>query len=347
MTGAGARAALPAAAVAVALALAAAGCGGTSGKVLERIDPATPPGSNLRLDVLVVRALSTCVVGNPCTSSDASQCYYVTDAAGARTTFDAGSVELVPPSDPRVASAPQSRCLTLTIDDTQAAAVNDLMTGLRTRVFQLTGGDINIEVHTHDIAAVDAAFMRYSVGPFLPPSALEAVGLADVTRDTDFAFAVTGYRDATSGLAPKLDPCSGTNWIDQGSFGGSTFTWLALADACARASVVMRAWVVQFYFGLRDVTGFGSTATGTFPPCGRGGADPTAWFPWVDDCTTDPDVATCGDASCPDYDSFDGHILSAHWTRGRAFNGNYCSDGRMDFDETGVDSGGLCDLLGR
>jgi hypothetical protein len=335
----------PAALLAVAVA-AAASCGDTSGKVLARIDPAMPPGSNVRLDVLVVRALSTCVIGNPCTSSDPSQCYYVTDSSGARTTYDPGSYELVAPSDARVASAAQSRCLTLTIDDTQAAAASDLMTGLRTRVFQLTGGDINIELHTHDIAAVDAPFVRFSPGPFLEPPAIEPVGLADVTRDTDFVFVLTGYRDAASGLAPKLDPCDGTNWIAQGSFGGSTFTWLTLNDACGNASGVMRAWLVQLYFGLRDVTGFGNTATGSFPACGQGGPDPTAWFPWVDDCTTDPDVASCGASSCPDYDAFDSHILSAHWTRGRAFNGNYCNDGRMDFDETGVDSGGKCDLLG-
>jgi hypothetical protein len=202
-------------------------------------------------------------------------------------------------------------------------------------------------VHTHDIASVDAAFMHYSSGPFLAPSALEAAGLADVTRDTDFVFALTGYRDPAAGLTPKLEPCAGTNWIDQGSFGGSTYTWLAMADGCARASTVMRMWLAQLYFGLRDVTGFGTTEVGNFPPCGRGNADPTTWFPWVDDCTDDPDVASCGAGSCPDYDAFDAHVLAAHWKRGRPFNGNYCSDGRMDFDETGVDTGGRCDRIGR
>jgi len=331
--------------LAAALAVAAS-CGGTSGKVLERIDPTTPPASNLRLDVLVVRALSTCVIGNPCSSSDSSQCYFVTDAGGVRTTFDPGSYELVSPDDPRVASAAQSRCLTLTIDDTQAAAVNDLMTGLRTRVFRLTGGDINIEVHRHDVAAVNAPFVRYSPGPFLEPPAVEPVGLPDVTRDTDFVFVVTGARDAASGLAPKLSPCAGTNWLAQGSFGGSTYTWLALTDSCGTADVVLQTWVTQLYFGLRDLTSSGEATNGPFPACGRGGPDPTAWFPWIDDCTTDPDAASCGASRCPDYGAYEEHILSAHWTRGRAFNGNYCNDGRMDFDETGVDTGGKCDLLG-
>jgi len=41
------------AALAIAVAAAGAGCGGTSGKVLERTD--VPPGSNLRVDVFLVR----------------------------------------------------------------------------------------------------------------------------------------------------------------------------------------------------------------------------------------------------------------------------------------------------
>jgi hypothetical protein len=39
--------------------------------------------------------------------------------------------------------------------------------------------------------------------------------------------------------------------------------------------------------------------------------------------------------------------LEKHWPRGRGFDGNWCDDGRMDFDETGVDRGGVCDLIGR
>jgi hypothetical protein len=323
-----------------------AGCGGSSAKVLERIDNPTPPGSNLRMDVLVVRALSTCATGNPCTSADPSRCWYVADDAGGRMSFDPATVSLLAPGDPQIAAAAQSKCFRVTIDDAQAATVSDLVNGLRTRVFQLTGGDINLEVRMHDIPAVDAAFTTYSAGPFLPPAALEAAGLGYVNRDTDFAFAITGARDPDAGLTPKMDPCAGTNWIEQGPFGGSTFTWLALTDACARAGIVMRAWLVQFYFGMRDVTGWGSTAT-TLAACGRGGTDPTRWFPWVEDCTSDPDVTSCGAAACPDYDAFDAHILSTHWTRGRAFNGNYCADGRMDYDETGVDTGGRCDRLGR
>jgi hypothetical protein len=334
----------------VGLALGACGslgCGGTSAKVLESINPATPPGSNLRLDVLMVRSLSTCAVGNPCTLADASQCYTVSDGAGGRVAFDPSTVQLLATTDARVGTAPQSQCFTLALDDAAVASANDLISGLRTRVFQLTSGDINLDVHTHDLAPVDVSFTSFSAGLFLEPAALESAGLAYVTRDTDFVFAVTGTQDASTGAVQQMSPCSGTNWIDQGPFGGSTFTWVALNDACARSAVFMYAWLAQFYFGLRDVTQPADIAIGSSGACGQGGPDPTRWFPFVSDCTSDPDATTCGAPTCPDSDAFYSHVLSAHWKPGHPFNGNYCNDGRMDYDETGVDTGGRCDLIGQ
>jgi hypothetical protein len=335
-------------AVLVGAATAAAGCGGTSAKVLERIAPATPPGSNLRLDVLLVSSLSTCAVGNPCTLANTSQCYTVTDAAGGRVTFDPSTIQLVTPGDPQVGTAAQVQCFRLALSDADVATANDLISGLRTSVFQLTGGDINLDVHTHTLDPIDASFETFSTGPFLQPSALQAAGLADVTRDTDFVFAITGYRDPDSGIAPQMNPCGGTNWIAQGPFGGSTFTWIAVNDACARPELFMYHWLAQFYFGLRDVTRPAGVAIGgTLPACGRGDPDPTHWFPFVNDCTDDPDAATCGEATCPDTTAFFSHVLSTHWKRGATFNGNYCADGRMDYDETGVDTGGRCNLIGQ
>jgi hypothetical protein len=335
-----------AALVAVLLAAAGGGCGGTSAKVLESIDPATPPGSNLRLDVLLVRSLSTCAVGYPCALADTSQCYTVSDGAGGRVAFDPATVQLLSSSDAQGATAPQVQCFQLTLDDADVASGNDLISGLRTSVFQLTGGDINLDVHTHDLAPVDVSFTSFSAGLFLEPSALEPAGLGDVTRDTDFVFALTGTRDPVTGASQQMSPCSGTNWIDQGPFGGSTFTWVALSDACARSTVFMYAWVAQLYFGLRDVTRPADVMIGTSAACGRGDPDPTRWFPFVDACTTDPDATTCGAPTCPDADAFLSHVLSVHWKRGSFFNGNYCADGRLDYDETGVDTGGRCDLIG-
>ena len=66
-------------------------CSGSSAKILERLDGGTPPSSNLRVDVFLVRSVSSCAVGPACASPDREQCFYVTDRSGARVQFDAAA----------------------------------------------------------------------------------------------------------------------------------------------------------------------------------------------------------------------------------------------------------------
>jgi hypothetical protein len=64
------------------------------------------------------------------------------------------------------------------------------------------------------------------------------------------------------------------------------------------------------------------------------------------ECGTDPDAPTCGTVNCSSS-SFVRHIFEAHWPKGLTLIGNHCRDGETDFDELAVDSGGVCDLIGR
>ena len=333
----------------IAIAAIGAGCNGTSAKILERIDAATPPGSNLRVDVFLVRSVSTCAVGTPCTARDSAQCFYLADDAGIpRISFDADStLEFVPPGDPRIQTADRVACFRLTLDDALATSARQQMTELRSRVFQASGGDINLDIRWHEVAAIEAGFNRYYTGIFLRPSTLAAVGLSAVSRETDFVYALTGFGDPDTGLQPKMENCSGTNWFNQGVLGASTYTWMAQSDRCARPASYLATWMIQLYLAMRDLGDLADLYGSNYPACGQGDPDPTRWFPWVDDCTADPDAPACGQAGCPDPEAFYAHVLAKHWPRGRAYNANYCNDGRMDFDETGVDSGGVCDLIGR
>ena len=169
-----------------------------------------------------------------------------------------------------------------------------------------------------------------------------------VTRETDFVYAVTGSGDPESGLSPKIDSCSGTNSLS-GGIGGSAYTWMAISAACDQDASLVFTCLVQLYFGLRDVMQVPDLYDydRSYSACGQGDADPTRWFPYAADCTTDPDFMACGAATCANRDAFYTHLLAHHWRRGAPFNGNHCSDGRMDRDETGIDTGGVCDLIGR
>ncbi len=344
------RAARWAPALLFATGLGAIGCGGTRATVLEAIDAGAPPSANLRVDAFLIRAVSTCAVGSPCTA-DAAQCFSLADTTGPRASFATDGLRFVPPADPLAQpGAPgnnQVACFHVTMDDATFAAAQQLLNGLRAQVFQSSGGDVNLDIRIHDVASIDAGFVPFYTGIFLQPSSLAAIGLPVINHETDFTFAITGSGDPATGLSPKMDQCEGSNWPGKGVLGASTYSWLAMSPSCARGDVVLRAWLNQVSLSRRDIGLAGDLYGGSYPACRRGDPDPTLWFPAVDDCTTDPDVATCGQAACPDSAAFYAHILVNHWPRGRGFDGNYCDDGRMDFDETAVDRGGVCDLIGR
>jgi hypothetical protein len=328
---------------------AAAGCGNTTGRILETIDAGSPPSATLRIDAFLIRSVSTCAVGTSCASNDPTQCFYIGDSSGPRVSFAVSGLRFVPPSDPSAVTSGNNQvsCFRLMLDNATFAAASNLLNGLRAQVFQASGGDIDLDLHLHDVAALDAGFAIFTTGIFLQPAALATVGLPLINRETDFTFAITGTGDPATGLAPEMVKCEGSNWPAKGVLGASTYSWLAMSSSCASASTFLRTWLNQVSLSRRDITLAPDIYDGAYPACGRGDLDPTRWFPGVDDCVTDPDASTCGRSACPDSAAFYQHILEKHWPRGRGFDGNYCDDGRIDFDETGVDRGGVCDLIGR
>ena len=205
--------------------------------------------------MFLVRAVSSCAVGPACTSPDSDQCFYVADRSGARVSFDPAALRFVPPGDPATmaGAGEHVQCFRMVLDDDGVAAVGEAMSGLRTRVFQDSGGDINLDVRLHEVAAIDAGFSAFGSGLFLEPDALAAAALPLVTRETDFVYAVTGSGDPESGLSPRIDSCSGTNWLSRGAIGGSAYSWMAVSAACDQDASLMFTCLVQLYFGLRDV----------------------------------------------------------------------------------------------
>ena len=325
-------------------------CGGSSAKILERVDGGTPPSSNPRVDVFIVRSLSACAVGAACSLLDRDQCFYVADGSGARVQFDPATLRLVPPGDPATmgGSGEQVQCFRMVLDDADVTAIGDAARAFRTRVFQDSGGDINLDIRLHEIPAIEGGLTRFASGLlFLEPDAVAAAALPQVTRETDLVDAITGTGDPETGLSPRIGSCSGTNRLSQGVIGGSSYSWIANGGSCNLDGSFFFTGIVQLAFGLRDVMQAPDLYDHDYPACGQSDPDTTRWFPSVDDCTTDPDFVDCGAASCTDRNAFYAHLLSRHWRRGEPFNGNHCSDGRMDRDETGIDTGGVCDLIGR
>ena len=129
----------------------------------------------------------------------------------------------------------------MVLDDDGVTAVGEAVSALRTRVFQDSGGDINLDVRLHEVPAIDGGFSSFGSGLFLEPDALAAAALPMVTRETDFVYAVTGSGDPESGLSPRIDSCSGTNSLS-GGIGGSAYTWMAVSAACDQDASLIFTW---------------------------------------------------------------------------------------------------------
>jgi hypothetical protein len=346
------------------LALFALGaCGETSGSVLERIPehPANgsggsgtnkPPGSRLRVDAFIVGDAWSCAIGNPCrTNNDPDmRCFEFEDENGNGFAFRRDTLSFVEPTNQEaIDAAEQSHCFHLIMSDEEKNRLHGDFNELVDRVFDLSDGEILLDVYYHDITQLSAAFVRFENewSIFLPTRALDDY-VPKASRDTDFTYAITGSRDPMSGLTPQVEHCAGTDRNLDDGLAGAGYTWLT--TECDGGDTLLRHWMFQVTVALRDVNDFNDAFDRDYPPCRETLENPANWWPNPDECSVDPDAPTCGENRCEGTDNnYAGHVLTAHWPRGRAFVGNHCQNGRLDerLGENQIDAGGVCDLLGQ
>jgi hypothetical protein len=327
----------------LALFLGTHGCGNTSEPVIERVAPREPPKFTHRVDVFLVTSVESCAIGTPCAEADAERCFFV-GSGSERVYFDPAGLDFAPVGDPRVASAQQSACFQLDLDEGDQENAERTFRELRSAIFRLSDGNVDLDVRLHLVAPDRSDFKSWDGGGiFLQPTALGGSGLSLLSRDSDFTFAVTGEASSL-GPIPKISPCGGSNSQFMGGLGGASYTWLSAS--CLRASTVQWHFLSQAFFAMRDVVGLDTPNANAYPGCGQAAPDPKLWFPRPTDCSVDPDASTCGNPSC-DPEAFPTHIFEAHWPTAAALIGNHCRNGRQDYDETAADEGGVCDALGR
>ena len=340
--------------------LAFTACGETSGSVLERIPEyqevdaggsSTPPGTDMDVDVFVVRDVESCAVGEPCRPNDPDthgdeNCFMLELDDGTRLGFRSESLDFVSRDDDRVRQAQQAQCFDLVFGDDERTKLADNLTELTNRVYEFSDGEILLDINVHEIASLTAEFEPFENewGIFLPPKALEA-HVRSLSRDTDFIFSVTGSRDPMAGITPQVDRCAGTVHDIERGLVGAPYTWLS--DKCNGENALLRNWMIQVDVALSDVNGFNDAYDGQYPRCGEAQEDPTHWWPNPDECSVDPDAPTCRQDCEGTDDDYVRHVLTAHWPRSRSFVGNHCSNGRTDHGETDVDVGGACDAFDR
>ncbi|XXF77108.1 hypothetical protein P2318_29245 [Myxococcaceae bacterium GXIMD 01537] len=305
-----------------------------------------PPTGELRVDVFLLKDISTCVIGNVCVTEP---CLFLADDSGTpRVRFaDDGAFRGVTPDDPAVETAPVVQCLRLRMTDAQVAARRAELERYRDDVALWTNGDLMLDLRFHEMDATPLSLSRFGGGLWVAPWDLRPVGFPLLSTETDFTLVTPGVRDPDTGLHHELGGCGGTFGADLG-LAGAGHSWVpdtegAFSFQCADHGVYTHEWLHQLHFDVHVLSHFDDLYDGNYPACGMGAPDTRLWFPDTHECNRDPDAPFCGAVQCGTNDEVNEHVLRAHWPpRGLRLITNHCRNGIQDYDETGVDIGPNC-----
>jgi len=258
-------------------------------------------------------------------------------------------------------------CFDIQLTDTEIADITSDMTLIAQKTSEWTDGALNLNITTQVLPYVSTSFVApdFAFGPFEVDDELLN---PYVTTDSDFVYVVTGVYDRQQGINLAY-------WCG-GSYGemtvhGANYSYIQYNDICNSVTIGNQQvyeplihewlhnldWALFNVSGVRDIYQFKSVdwanwQPGDWPACGKGAMNTFAWFPSVDYCEWDPDWMDCNNqhsaGAClnagevDSYPSWYEHVLSAHYPRNVDLVVNTCTDGRQDWGETGIDSGGQC-----
>jgi len=321
--------------------------------------------SPVQVDFFIISQLNTCIVGNPAVSANR---FTVFNADG--TVFKSFELDNVltslRPSDPKISQYVQNACLSLSLSPTEQTRIKENVE----RVFQNvknrhTLGAFDITVRTITLGSVEANLSRWG-GFWLASWDLQPLVSSHLSKQTDFVIATHGMNEYSDGKYGKyINPpaCGGTFGADIG-VGGAGYSWVPQTKPgnwyeCSTYGVYINEWLHQLEWaipnlmGLNDIYVDDATGQRTYPPCGTYDPDTYKWFPGNYDLASehgsgDPDSPWCGTGQHPGADPGSAHLFLSHFDfsmqhySSPVFNGNHCADGKQNFSETAVDTGGNC-----
>ena len=328
--------------------------------------------STPRFQVFIVTPLTTCLVGNEFASGNV--------CAGSECGDCSCSWEQHDPPAPQVGVQPEKIdelpystyahkvCLDITLTPEEIREIIDDMNKVKDLVYEWTGGALDLQMEYTVLPHTFTGFTapEFVIGPFeIDDDLLDAY----VSTETDFVYVVSGYRDYEQGL--QLAAWCGSSYGEY-SIRGSTYSYVQFnQEACNSVTiggeVIFEAlihewmhsldWALYYVNDVPDIyqdvgPDWGAWEHASWPACGTGSPDPLDWFPSIDFCEWDPDWIDCNNSAsagaCLHAGEVEGavswyeHVIREHYPREVLFNGNYCTNGRQDFTETGIDSGWPC-----
>lgn len=328
--------------------------------------------STPRFQIFIITPLSTCLVGNEFASGNVCRGIKCGGCSCATEDFDPPSPQTgVQPEhidDPQYAAFEYKDCLDISLTNQEVAEIKNEMHFIRDLAYQWSGGALDLQL---EFTVLPHAFTGFTAPDFvIGPFEIDDELLNEyVSTDTDFVYVVSGVTDRAKNK--QLAYWCGSSYGEL-SVHGASYSYIQYNhEACNSVTIggktvyepLIHEWIHNLDWALYYINGVPDLYQDTgpdwakwehasWPACGKGSSNPLDWFPNVDLCEWDPDWRDCNDAasagSCLHAGEVDGaiswyeHVISEHYPRNIQFIGNFCRDGRQDFGETGVDSGGPC-----
>ena len=326
--------------------------------------------SKARFQVFILNPVRTCIAGNDFASGNVCYGTECGDCSCAWEDFDppAPLTGISPEhiDDPQYAGFDQRVCLAITLSPQEVEDIKEDMTLVAQKVYEWSGGALELQMEFTELPYDHTGFVApdFVFGPFEVDDELlnPYVGV-----DTDFVYVVTGVHDLQQGLNLAY-ACGGS--YGEMTVHGAGYANIQYNEICNSIQIggqqvyepLIHEWYHNLDWALYNINqvsdrleglwpDWAKWKRGSLPACGTPG-NPLTWFPSADLCEWDPDWIDCNNTASAGACTHAGevvgqkswyeHLISAHYPGAIRFVGNTCRDGRQDFGESGVDSGGQC-----
>ncbi|MDJ0764515.1 MAG: fibronectin type III domain-containing protein [Myxococcota bacterium] len=279
--------------------------------------------------------------------------------------FSKENLEILEPSNPRVASAEHVHCFQFTLTDREVNEIRAEIEEMRANTSLWSGGELELEIDFHDVTEpVEMKMAVWGYEPFPDPEVSRDRLLPYLGPETDFVVVSHNTLDRTTGYHVLGEYCGGTYGADLANLVGAGFTWVPYRGSipnlfnCAEDGTYMHEWMHQLFSAVHDVSLFDDCFGNPFPHdiadypnCNEHQTQckPQEWFPDTHHCHLDPDAPYCGqpENECGENNTVHRHILEAHWPllqddQPVTIIANHCRNGIQDFGEESIDQGGPC-----
>lgn len=321
--------------------------------------------------VFILNPIQTCLAGNDFYSGNVCYGKNCGDCNCTWEEFDPPApLTGIPPdqiNQPGYKNFEQRLCFEISLSKSEIDQITGDMLEIHDLVLAWTDGELDLQIEIQTLPFTHTGFVApdFVFGPFEVDDEL----LNNyVNSDTDFVYVITGQTDHTKGKS-LAGWCGGS--YGEMSVHGAGYSYIQFNNSCnsvflgghAIYEPFMHEWIHNLDWALyninqvNDIYQFKSPDwtewdRKDWPGCKEGASDPLNWFPNIDFCEWDPDWIDCNNESSAsacihagetvENPSWYEHVISTHYPRELKFNGNFCQDGRMDWGETGIDSGGSC-----